>query len=163
MKLTAAAAVSCTYDRALIFRARAELQSRDSCVRAFLFSGTQRAACACFETREKQMASELARLKAAAQNARKRGDEVEGLIVRKAVITGTGALQGFAETKGLEIEYLGVPTKLGIGLIFGVFEAVIRDKTVRRICGAVSDAELGAYSYAAAKAQSFIAGSGGRF
>lgn len=104
------------------------------------------------------MASELARAKAAVANARRRGDEVEALIVRKAVISGTGALQGFAEVKGLEIEYLGVPTKLGIGLLASVGEALIRDKTLRRILGAVADAELGAYSYAAAKAQSFVAG-----
>ena len=106
------------------------------------------------------MASELSRAKAAVANARKRGEEVEALIVRKAVITMAGAATGFAESKGLAPGYFGVPTKLGIATVASLLEALTRDKSLRRFLGAIGDAELAAYSYSAAKAQAFVAGIG---
>lgn len=109
------------------------------------------------------MASELARAKAQLASQRRKGEEVEASLVRKAVIGGTAALTAFAENKGLEVEYFGVPTKVGLALLFSLGEAVSRDKTVRRLAGAMADAEIGAYSYASVKGGTFIAGEGGNF
>lgn len=109
------------------------------------------------------MASELARAKAQIASARRKGEEVEAALVRKAVISGTAALTAFAENKGMEVEYFGVPTKVGLALLFSFGEAISRDKTIRRFAGAMADAEIGAYAYASVKGKTFIAGEGGNF
>lgn len=107
------------------------------------------------------MASELARLKASIANARKKTDEIETILVRKAVITITAAATGFAETKGLGVSYFGVPTKLGLATLLSLGEAITRDAKLRRFMGAMGDTQLAAYTYAATKARAFIAGDGG--
>jgi len=107
------------------------------------------------------MASELARAKATIANQRKRGDELEATVVRKAVITVTAATTAFAENKGMQAAYFGVPTKVGIAALASLGEALSRDKTTRRFLGAIADSELAAYSYAAVRAGTFIAGDGG--
>ena len=104
------------------------------------------------------MASEIARLKATIAGARKRTDEIETILVRKAVISITAAATGFAETKGLGVSYLGVPTKLGLATLASLGEAVTRDPKLRRFIGAFGDAQLAAYTYAATKSRAFIAG-----
>jgi hypothetical protein len=104
------------------------------------------------------MASELARAKAQIQTIRRRGAEVETTIVRKAVISMVAAGQGFAESKGLETSYFGVPTKLGLATLGALAQLMIRDQTANRFLGAFSDAQLAAYMYAASKTRAFIAG-----
>lgn len=104
------------------------------------------------------MASELARAKAQIAGARRRSDEVETMLVRKAVITITAAVTGFAESKGLQPSYFNVPTKLGAATLLSLVEAVTRDKSTRRFLGAMGDAQLAAYTYAASKAHAFVAG-----
>lgn len=104
------------------------------------------------------MASELARAKAQIAGARRRTEEVEAMLIRKSVITIAAAGVGFAETKGLQPSYFGVPTKLGIAALSFLGEAFSRDRSSRRFLGAIGDAQLAAYSYAATKAKSFIAG-----
>lgn len=111
------------------------------------------------------MASELARAKAQIQSIRRRGAEVETTVVRKAVIAMVAAGQGFAESKGLETSYFGVPTKLGLATIGTLAQLLVRDPTANRFLGAFGDAQLAAYMYAASKTRAFIAGDegGGQF
>lgn len=104
---------------------------------------------------------ELARARATIANAKRRGAELESVIVRKAVITTVSAITGFAESKGLQPAYWNVPTKLGLGLLGSVAEAMSKDASFRRLIGAFSDAQLANYSYAASKGHTFIAGDGG--
>jgi len=104
------------------------------------------------------MASELARAKATIANVRRRNEEVEAMLVRKSVIAIAAAATGFAESKGLQPGYFGVPTKLGIATGMSLLEALTRDKSTRRFLGAIADAELAAYTYAATKNRAFIAG-----
>lgn len=106
------------------------------------------------------MSSELSRAKAQIATQKRRGAELETVIVRKAVITVTSALTGFAESKGLAPSYWNVPTKLGLGLLGSLGEALMRDATSRKFLGAFSDAQLANYSYAASKGHTFIAGGG---
>jgi hypothetical protein len=105
-------------------------------------------------------ASELSRAKAQIATQKRRGAELETVIVRKAVITFTSALTGFAESKGLQASYWNVPTKLGLGLLGSLGEALMRDATSRKFLGAFSDSQLANYAYAASKGHTFIAGGG---
>lgn len=104
------------------------------------------------------MASELARAKATIASARRRTEEVESMLVRKSVIAITAAGTGFAESKGLQPGYFGVPTKLGLATLGTLFEGLSRDKSTRRFIGAFADAQIAAYAYAASKNRAFIAG-----
>jgi hypothetical protein len=107
------------------------------------------------------MASDLARARAQIQSIRRRGAELETQIVRKAVISITAAGQGFAESKGLQVSYFGVPTKLGLATLGSLAQLLTRDATTNRFLGAFADAQLAAYAYEASKLQAFIAGDDG--
>jgi hypothetical protein len=107
------------------------------------------------------MASELARAKAQISSIKRRGTEVETTIVRKGVIAMVAAGQGFAESKGLQEAYFGVPTKLGLATVATLTQLLVRDQVANRFIGAFGDAQLAAYMYAASKTRSFIAGDEG--
>lgn len=107
------------------------------------------------------MASELARARAQITSARRRGEELESTVVRKAVISVTSAALGFGESKGMQLSYFGVPTKLGVATVGTVLELFVRDRTSRRFLGAVSDAALANYAYNASRTRAFIAGEEG--
>jgi hypothetical protein len=110
------------------------------------------------QLRGQTMASEIARLKAAATNQRRKMAETEALLVRKSVIVITGAATAFAETKGMPLSVAGVPIKLGIATVGALAEAMTRDPSMRRILGAVAECELAIYSYGATKTRAFISG-----
>jgi hypothetical protein len=107
------------------------------------------------------MSGELARARAQIKTIRQRGQNVEHTIVRKAVITAVAAAQGYAESKGLEPAYFGVPTKLGLATLGSMVQLFTRDASANRMIGAFADAQLAAYAYAASKAHAFIAGEDG--
>jgi hypothetical protein len=77
---------------------------------------------------------------------------------RRMVIAGSAAGLGFLEQRdALPVEIIGIPTKLGIGILASILEANSSGAT-RRMSGALADASLAVYGYQAVKSKSFIAG-----
>ena len=59
------------------------------------------------------MSSELTRAKARIASIARKGAELETTIVRKAVLSIAAAGIGYAESKGMDLAYFGVPTSWG--------------------------------------------------
>lgn len=103
------------------------------------------------------MASEIAKVKARAANARSKALEVEHAVTGKVVAYGTGAGLAYAEHKGLPLAIGGVPTKLVIGFAGAIGELMTKGAT-RRLLASVSTAALVAHGYNAVRSGAFIAG-----
>lgn len=91
-----------------------------------------------------------------AQNARSKVRELEAGLVRKSVISITGATLALSSKKNvMPLEIGGVPTKLGLALGFTLVEAMSRG-SMRRMAGAAGDACLAVYTHEAVQAGGFV-------
>jgi hypothetical protein len=107
------------------------------------------------------MASEaIQRLQDAAKRARVKTAVAEQGVIRKVTIAGTGAGLGYWKKKGMPLEFLGVPSKLGLAGLATVVEIVAKG-AVQRFAGAVSDAALAVYTHEAVEAGAVVAGETG--
>lgn len=104
--------------------------------------------------------SALERLRESNQRARAKTTALEQNIVRKALISGTGAALGYASKKGVREELGGVPVKLGLAALGALGELLLKG-AAQRAAGAVGDASLAIYSHEAMQEGTFVAGTTG--
>lgn len=103
------------------------------------------------------MSAAIDRLQATAARQRDKTRALEQNIVRKVVLSGTGAALGYASKKGVREEIGGVPIKLGLAAIGALGEIMLKGGA-QRFAGAVGDASLVIYSHEAIQEGSFVAG-----
>ncbi len=103
------------------------------------------------------MSTAIDRLQAANSRAHQKTRAMEQNVVRKVVISGTGAALGYASKRGMREDVAGVPIKLAMAAVGALGEILLKGAP-QRLSGAIGDASLAIYSHEAMQEGSFVAG-----